>query len=552
MKVPALAIAATAVGFFQPAVARLLGDNTDPANSAIFTSKSLEEALSKPRPSPQVVLASMGSGYASPEAAQPELAMGSSGSAVTDWLAEFIESIKSWAGSELMSAASKIVDTLGDKVEGADMYFNFIPRHVATLEHDGQWHNYKGRCFENIKVRSTRQSDGSFLLEADYRDAKSWTCAEYVLYGNSADFHMQYKFVRGTETYKWKADSGKVYVFDLSTSLANAAKGIVKTADFLLGRDVFEFLEHFNRLTFPKRASPGTSEISKENVHPGDAVLVTNLQGQSAAIMWGSGSASSHSLIFLREPETQELYAVESWAGGVRRLTFEEFLKDDAGWYNNAVLVPLKEEERAKFDNDAAWKKFVTDFEGNDYGFGNFLFGWLDTLDGNFPCLPMDGYQTCLTWEFAELLFGLVERVKPDMAQLLFLEAFNHRLDTANLGLSDIVKVADSKLEGGAGMILAIPENDEWTYHFNRNGKPTVGPSRVCSALVCEMLRAGGIFGDHEVSCTEFTPWDIYSMDIFTTPTYQLKGQKSITDHMAETCRTEITADSYYNRAPHC
>ncbi|KAF4660031.1 hypothetical protein FOL47_007310, partial [Perkinsus chesapeaki] len=102
----------------------------------------------------------------------------------------------------------------------------------------------------------------------------------------------------------------------------------------------------------------------------------------------------------------------------------------------------------------------------------------------------------------------------------------------------------------------SIPEQDGWTYHTYRNGTPTVGPSRFCTALICEMLRAGGVLGDHRVSCTEFNQWDIYSMDIFNTTTQQLTGgyvidlskppalrltQKPVTDHMAETCASVIT-----------
>ncbi|KAF4690248.1 hypothetical protein FOZ60_000406, partial [Perkinsus olseni] len=537
--------ALTSWALLHSAVARLTGDNADPEKTAIFTSKDIEKYLA---PSPFMSFAKV------------DDSSDSSSSPVMNWIDSSIAGLKSWAGSELLSWGTKIVDTLGDHVEGADMYYNFIPRHVATLEHDGEWHSYNGRCFQDIKVRSTKQGDGTILIEADYRNAVSWTCAEYVLYGNAADFHMQYKIHRGTETYKWTADEGKIYVFDLRTSLVDAAEGIIKTADLLLGRDqALDFVDHFMNITFDKRSNPGQCDIAEEDIHPGDVVMVTNIQGQSASIMWAGGSIASHTLMFLRDPETQKLHSIESWAGGVRKLTFEEYLKDDAGWYNNGVLVPLKKELRESFDNDAAWKKFTTEFEGNDYGYSNFLFTAVDSLKGNYPCIPMDDCQTCLSWEFVEIAMGLVERARPDMANLLFLEAFNHRMGSSGLGLSDILKMADAKLEGGSAMLPTIPEEDDWTYHTHHNGEPIVGPSRVCSALVCEMLRAGGALGDHELSCSEFTPFDVYSMDIFTTPTYQLKGdyaidltkpealrlgQKPVTDDMAETCQTIITADS--------
>ncbi|KAF4677868.1 hypothetical protein FOL47_008933 [Perkinsus chesapeaki] len=472
---------------------------------------------------------------------------------VPDWFDSTVAKIKSWADSELKKIAWDLVDDLGHDIKGEDMYWNFVPRHVATLSHSSeQRQEFEGRCFKSVKIHSYPEEDGSLTIEATYKHPTSPMCAEYLILGNSADFDMQYRFFHGTETYKWTSGSGKVYIFDLRTSFSSAVEGIIKTADFMFSHDVFEFLKRFPELTFDKRADPGIPDIKEDDIHPGDAVLVTYMVGSSASIMWVSGSVASHSVIFLRDPGTGILHAVEASAQGIHKMTFEEFLKEDAGWYNNAVLVPLKEEQRAKFDNDAAWKKFVTDFEGNDYGYNNLVFSAIDSMDGNYPCLPMDDYQTCLSWEFVEVLCGLLDRVSPEMANLLFLQGYNHRIGTTGLNMTEIVKVTELMYPGLSGVLPALPEEDQWEYPIHHDGKPTTGPSRVCSALVCEMLRAGGIFGDHEVSCTEFTPWDIYSMDIFTTPTYQLKGQKSITDHMAESCRTQITADSYYERAPHC
>ncbi|EER12024.1 conserved hypothetical protein [Perkinsus marinus ATCC 50983] len=448
------------------------------------------------------------------------------------------------------------------------MLYNFLPRHVATLDNDGQWHSFSGRCFRSIKVRSTEQHDGTIVIEADYQDAVSWTCAEYVLYGNVEDFSVRYEEMHGTKIYTWTANKGKIYFFDLRTSLENAIDTIIETVAFLRGHDhALGFVEHFMNITFDKRSNPGEVEISEEDIHPGDAIMVTCIDGQSTSIMWSGGSLASHTAMFLREPETQKLYVVESWYTGVRKLTFEEYLKNDTAPYKNAVHVPLKEELRDSFDNDAAWKKFITEFEGNDYGFNNFLFTVVDTLKDNYPCHPMDDYQTCLSWELIQVLLGLVERVRPDIANLLFLEALNHRMNTTALNVSDLLKMADAKLKGGSAVLPTIPEKDNWTYHIHRNGQAVMGPSRVCSALLCELLRAGGALGDHELSCSEFTPFDIYSMDIFTTPTHQLKGdyvinltkpeplrlgQKSVTNNMAQRCGSIITADSYYAREPHC
>jgi|Transcript_37401 hypothetical protein len=57
-------------------------------------------------------------------------------------------------------------------------------------------------------------------------------------------------------------------------------------------------------------------------------------------------------------------------------------------WADNAsfniALLPLKPEVRAKFNETAVYDWFKT-VEGMPYGFHNFLFGWIDTPNDNFP-----------------------------------------------------------------------------------------------------------------------------------------------------------------------
>lgn len=58
---------------------------------------------------------------------------------------------------------------------------------------------------------------------------------------------------------------------------------------------------------------------------------------------------------------------------------------------------------------------------------------------------------------------------------------------------------------------MALPEKDGWLY----TGLENDGRSYVCSAYVTAVYKAAGIFGDLDVQATEFTPRDIYNMNIF-------------------------------------
>ena len=52
--------------------------------------------------------------------------------------------------------------------------------------------------------------------------------------------------------------------------------------------------------------------------------------------------------------------------------------------------------------------------------------------------------------------------------------------------------------------MIIIPENDEWVY--------SLGYSRVCSALVVDIMKHAGLFGDYNITVTEFTPKDLYEV----------------------------------------
>ncbi len=64
--------------------------------------------------------------------------------------------------------------------------------------------------------------------------------------------------------------------------------------------------------------------------------------------------------------------------------TYEDFIK----WSHNAdfnlIHLPLKEEYRAKFDVEKAWKRY-RELEGTPYGIQNFFFGWIDHTTQNLP-----------------------------------------------------------------------------------------------------------------------------------------------------------------------
>jgi len=80
---------------------------------------------------------------------------------------------------------------------------------------------------------------------------------------------------------------------------------------------------------------------------------------------------------------------------------------------------PLKPELRTKFDSKKAWDWFGKT-QGLPYGYHNFIFGWIDTAEDNWPPL--------LAREIMPVVGNVMEHVIPKKARILFTEALNKRL----------------------------------------------------------------------------------------------------------------------------
>jgi len=85
--------------------------------------------------------------------------------------------------------------------------------------------------------------------------------------------------------------------------------------------------------------------------------------------------------------------------------------------------LPLTDELADKF-NETAAREFYFSMEGSPYGYHNFLYGWVDTPEDNWPPI--------FPAHFGPILFSWIEHYAPNLATDMFTEALNKRL-----GVSD-------------------------------------------------------------------------------------------------------------------
>jgi len=246
-------------------------------------------------------------------------------------------------------------------------------------------------------------------------------------------------------------------------------------------------------------------DLDPKYIQSGDFVAITRFDGLDNIIHWGAGSHAGHSTMALwdRSGLQPELYIVESqdawyWpTHGLQRTKWAEWKKRARDADFNVAHLPLRKEFASKFNEDAAWAWF-RETQGMPYGYHNFLFGWIDTIDKNFP--------TILDINFAYLIFHIMEQMYPAGIDRLVKEALNMRVGTQGLDLWN-VELAAAKQNKTINDLFAMVEVEGIKY--------SDGYSYVCSSYVMSYYTKSGMLGNLVAYATEFTPRDVYNMDIF-------------------------------------
>jgi hypothetical protein len=252
--------------------------------------------------------------------------------------------------------------------------------------------------------------------------------------------------------------------------------------------------------------SSGVVNFDTSAIKSGDYFGIIRMDGLSPIIMYGTGAHISHNAMAMwltEEDGTEELYVFESQGGwywpvnGLQKTKFSEWMKLAENASHLIVWLPLRDDLRASFNATASYEWFKT-VEGLPYGMHNFLFGWIDTVQDNYPSL--------MTSELLVCAFGVLEKVIPKSIQSIFGEAMNIRLGTKDLNMAEITAEAAARNQT-VGQLMTIVEEEGWEY--------SDGPNYVCSSFVIAMWKRGGLFGDMVLQATEFSPGDVVPLDVF-------------------------------------
>ena len=410
--------------------------------------------------------------------------------------------------------------------------FYFVPALRAKLLQVGDKFSFPSRCYKKNIVSFKEISKDKITLSLQNIEKLDTFCSELFIFHTSNHNFLQFILFEGEHTIvlKYITQNDKdeiklngIKLYSFCAGLGTTIQSIFKTFKAYYGgigydpkaknprfrpsisRDQekanLRIMELYNHYTPERRKNNTIVNFDKNIVKTGDVMVISRMDGIDQLIMIGAGGHVGHCVVCAWRDN--ELYVVEAQAAwywprkGIQKNKWEDWVK----WANiaefNVVLLPLRDEYRNKLDPVKAWSWYDNEVEGLPYGFHNFIFSWIDTTNSSFPFIT--------TNDFAELFFSLLEKFSPSTAYSFGVEALNIRLKTTNLTFPEVIAEAARR-----GMtieeLMAIPE-EEFVYHD--------GFSYTCSCFVIAFWKHGGLFGDMEILPNEFSPRDLYTLDVF-------------------------------------
>jgi hypothetical protein len=462
-----------------------------------------------------------------------------------------------------------------------DDYFEMIPTYVASLIPGAPSVSWTSNCFNSVNASAEwiRNTD-AVALHFTLTNKKTDFCDEGYILAYIADFTFHYFFLGGESTVEFRGKLSPDVAYDVSTKgfrVFRLPTGITMTVvdiwetlqlfiGGLLGESVPEWTAEDNAKFLIDHMGWQLEErptdlvtIDESTIQSGAFLAIIRFDGLDPMLAWAMGAHTGHTTITLRVNGV--LYVCEStsktpywpYQDGIQMTPWKQWLAQAHAAGFNVAYLPLSAKYQKMFDEKKVYEWFKT-VQGLPYGFHNMMFPWIDTPEGNYP--------PPLSSEFFMVLMQLVEDFLQYFTGTDFLttdfwgQGLNHRLGTVGLNITEAYMVA-----GKRGLsftdLVDLPEQDSWIYQFSGNRS---GPSMVCDVFVAQMYKVAGLFGNMDIQATEFTNWDVYTLNIFDSsnrppqciaadpdlPFCQLMGQYRVSlpyyntrqavPHMAEKC----------------
>jgi hypothetical protein len=364
-----------------------------------------------------------------------------------------------------------------------------LPAYGGSINASNPTQTFQGTCFDEITMTYAQTSETTFDVTVETSNPTSKTCSDTVFFGNPEIQHVEIYFMHGTHTMHFEmntkeaqddmnfaglhafnfCETGVHEIESLWSTLKMFVGGLTDHPDWpVIGSHVPKYMEEANvkfikeAMNVELEARETTSvDIDPSLIQSGDFLGVMRLDGLDQIIMYGTGAYIGHNVMALRM-EDDELYILESqdawyWpTHGLQRTKFADWIKyaEDASFH--VTWHRMRDDVRATFDTQKAID-FFNQTKGMPYGYANFLYGWIDTAEDNWPPL--------LPVHFVPTIFSLLQKIAPATVNEFYTQALNAHLGTSGLDIQGIIEAA-SQQNLGIDDVMGMTEVDFTLYDF--------------------------------------------------------------------------------------
>jgi hypothetical protein len=422
-----------------------------------------------------------------------------------------------------------------DNAKSADYYY-LLPVLKAKINSQNDLYSFNSSCFKENRITIEKLTKEDTIINFESSNSKNFFCKDSYIISISNFHNIHTNFMHGAHKIHLKNLTDEdlldikvngIRIFAFCDGFLSTIHSLLMTLKLFIGgmgndpssrlpilkpevpeymeKANIDFLERFVGFKMEKRREQYGNivlDFDEKEIKTGDFIFIFRLDGLDPMIMLGTGSTAGHSAVAAWIDG--ELHIIESQDGwywpkrGIQRNKWSIWKQ----WAHNAdfhvAILPLKEEYRKKLDTEKAIKWFEEKAEGLNYGYHNFLFSWVDTPDKNMPNI--------LQLETAIMVFSLLEKISRSTVDLIIGEALNQRVGTKDKKIHEVAYEA-AKRNQTLEELMAMPEIEGWDYSDGHN--------YVCSCFVIAFYKNGGMFDDMEINSTEFTPKDVYQLNIF-------------------------------------
>jgi hypothetical protein len=408
---------------------------------------------------------------------------------------------------------------------GTPDYFKFLGQTTATLTPQNPTKTAETSCFKQTTYSLVWKDARTAKISFKNSGKKSLFCSDHYLATSliSFDIHTNWMYLTSSITYKFKTDEEAtlaknqgINIILICDSWLNIIPDLIKTVtlfipDFLntynvklpaliknfMTKRTYDFLMKYTGATIkPRKQKVAISEeYIRQYVKSGDILAVRGPSGLGAAIFYATGGPVSHSAIAMwDDQQANKLWILEANEKGLVRMELEDWY---AKYNCDIAWLHLSEENRAKFNPQKAWTWFRS-IENLQYGIHNFIYTLIDD--------PLHNFDFITDINSAILAFNFLDMVLPGINHMVIGESLNVRLGTKDLKFADLLYEMDRR---GTNIVEVMkkPELDGWIYDSDQN--------YVCSALAIKMLLEGGLMEGLTINSHEFTPRDVYMIQLF-------------------------------------